>query len=110
VILILVEGEKAQPGAPEPQTSRAILEHVANHPPRRHIVAWKGLGGYQLACDARQPAAVEELRRRKHRSEKPFAIMVADEAVAESLCFVSSRRARRPHQPRAPHRAAAPPA
>jgi hydrogenase maturation protein HypF len=88
--LILVEGEKAQPGAPEPQTSRAILERVANILHGGGIIAWKGLGGYQLACDARQPAAVEELRRRKHRSEKPFAIMVADESVAESLCFVSS--------------------
>ena len=84
--LILVE-----PGQPahEPQTSRAILQRVGDILRDGGIVAWKGLGGYQLACDARQPAAVEELRRRKHRSEKPFAIMVADAEVAESLCFVS---------------------
>ena len=72
------------------RSSRAILSRVAELLREGRIVAWKGLGGYQLACDARQPAAVEELRRRKHRSEKPFAIMVADERVAESLCFVSA--------------------
>ena len=84
--LILVE-----PGqlSPPQRSSRAILSRVTDILREGGIVAWKGLGGYQLACDARRPTAVEELRRRKHRSEKPFAIMVADTEVAESLCFVS---------------------
>jgi hydrogenase maturation protein HypF len=54
------------------------------------IGALKGLGGYHLACDARSPAAVAELRRRKHRDEKPFAVMVRDAAAAQALCEVSS--------------------
>ena len=53
------------------------------------IVAVKGIGGVHLACDATNEAAVDELRRRKHRSEKPFAVLVRDVAGAERLAVVS---------------------
>ena len=52
------------------------------------IGALKGLGGYHLVCDARNRAAVAELRRRKHRDEKPFAVMVRDLEAALALCDV----------------------
>ncbi len=47
-----------------------------------HIVAIKGLGGYHLAAAAANEAAVAVLRSRKHREDKPFAVMVADIAAA----------------------------
>jgi hydrogenase maturation protein HypF len=48
------------------------------------IVAVKGLGGYHLACDATDEAAVARLRKRKHREAKPLAVMTSDpEAIAD---------------------------
>ncbi len=52
------------------------------------ILAVKGIGGYHLACDAANDDAVSELRRRKQRGGKPFAVMVADVAAARTLCLL----------------------
>ncbi|MBX6311318.1 MAG: carbamoyltransferase HypF [Isosphaeraceae bacterium] len=54
------------------------------------IVALKGLGGYHLACLASDDRAVAELRRRKHRDEKPLALMVRDLPGAQALCEISA--------------------
>ncbi len=66
------------------------------------IVAIKGLGGFHLACDAANDAAVQALRARKKRSDKPFALMVPDLASAERLCIVSNASRAALESPRRP--------
>ena len=53
------------------------------------ILAIKGLGGFHLACDAANDAAVGLLRRRKGRVDKPFALMCRDMAAVKTLCHVA---------------------
>lgn len=53
------------------------------------ILAIKGLGGFHLACEATNTQAVTELRNRKLRVDKPFAIMMPDIKTIERHCFVS---------------------
>jgi hydrogenase maturation protein HypF len=60
---------------------------------RGAIVALKGLGGFQLCCDANDDVAVQRLRDRKHRPAKPFAVMCSDVTAARDLCRVSHAEA-----------------
>jgi len=55
------------------------------------ILAVKGLGGFHLACDASNEKAVDELRRRKGRAGKPFALMFADAKTAQRVCEVNEQ-------------------
>lgn len=60
---------------------------------RGDILAVKGLGGIHLACDARNAEAVRRLRLRKHREEKPLAVMCRDLNSVRSLCQVTEAEA-----------------
>lgn len=66
------------------------------------ILAIKGIGGFHIACDAGNEAAVAELRRRKRRPAKPLAVMVRDRAMLEALCEVDAAEAEALAHPSAP--------
>jgi hydrogenase maturation protein HypF len=59
-----------------------------------HVVAIKGVGGFHLACDATSARAVQRLRARKQRDEKPFAVMVIDVARAGEIAVLSETERR----------------
>jgi hydrogenase maturation protein HypF len=64
------------------------IEAAADALKAGRILAVKGLGGYHLAVLARHEHATATLRRRKHREDKPFAVMVSDMNTARELCEV----------------------
>ena len=66
------------------------------------IVAMKGLGGFQLLCDASKTEAIEALRRRKHRDAKPFALMFPDLESVRKVCHVESLEERLLTSPESP--------
>ncbi len=66
------------------------------------IVAEKGLGGYHLACDATNEAAVVHLRTRKRREGKPLALMVSNLDMARQICCVDSIEASLMSSPECP--------
>ena len=58
------------------------------------IIAVKGVGGFHLACDALDAEAVGRLRGRKHREEKPFALMANSVGAVKEYCLVSEEEGR----------------
>jgi hydrogenase maturation protein HypF len=80
--------------AGDQSSSRSIAGEAAIQEARRLLVAGKilavkGLGGFHLACDATNADVVGELRRRKLRVDKPFALMFPDLEAVEVHCHVS---------------------
>ena len=67
-----------------------ILHSAAELIRQGHILAIKGIGGFQLACDAQNDEAVKQLRQRKRRPAKAFALMASSSAQIRQYCAVSA--------------------
>jgi hydrogenase maturation protein HypF len=93
--LVLVDGAGSKIAGDPVEKAAALLR-------KGKIVALKGLGGFQLACDATSEKVVAELRRRKRRPHKPFAIMVTDAEVAQERFEISPLEVRLLSSPQAP--------
>ncbi|MEO6131295.1 MAG: carbamoyltransferase HypF, partial [Saprospiraceae bacterium] len=65
-------------GRMEIESSEQILDEVINAFGNGKIVAVKGIGGFLLMCDASNRDAIQQLRERKHRPRKPFAVLFQD--------------------------------
>ncbi len=66
------------------------LEEAAKLIDEGYIVAIKGIGGFHLACDAKNESPVEELRRRLRRKEQPFAIMASNLEEIRKFSYITS--------------------
>lgn len=65
------------------------VDEASNLLKNKIIIGVKGLGGFQLACDATSNDAVKKLRMKKHRPVKPFAVMVRNIDQVKEICFVN---------------------
>jgi len=82
--------------------SEAALEAAARLLHEGKILAVKGLGGFHLAADARNDQAVQDLRRRKGRPDKPFALMVRDLEEAARIAVLGDLERRLLSSPERP--------
>lgn len=83
-VLQLVDGDG------NPVLCKDVVEKAAELIRKGYIVALKGIGGFQLACDAGNDESVKTLRRRKHRPAKALALMAAHREQIEQYCRLSS--------------------
>jgi hydrogenase maturation protein HypF len=78
------------------------LEEAACTVEHGSILALQGIGGFLLVCDARSEDAVRRLRQRKHREEKPFAVMFPSVGAVAACCSLSQLEERALRGPEAP--------
>jgi hydrogenase maturation protein HypF len=96
---VLLESRVPQSAAHGTPEAIAAARHLLA---RGGILAIKGIGGFHLACDATDPAAVARLRDRKRRGDKPLAVMAADVATAARFAVVDGQGRRLLESPERP--------
>ena len=84
------------------ETRDAALNRTIDAIKAGKIVAIKGIGGFHLVVDARNDLAVNRLRKRKHREEKPLALLAPALAAVKTLCEVCDLEERLLEAPEAP--------
>jgi hydrogenase maturation protein HypF len=82
----------SRPGAKD--STETALKEARSALADGRVVAVKGIGGFHLACDARSDVALETLRTRKGRVEKPFAVMARDLDVVRGFAKVNEEEAK----------------
>ena len=70
-------------------TSKDPIKDIAKEIKNGKIVAIKGIGGFHLACDAKNKEVINELRKRKKRLRKPLAVMMRDIETVKKYCDVN---------------------
>jgi len=87
---VITTGEAIPPGLPASHMGLAAIQQAQHLLLQGKILGIKGLGGFHLACDATNPAALRVLRRRKLRVDKPFALMMPDLQSIKHHCLVNT--------------------
>jgi hydrogenase maturation protein HypF len=87
---VWMEKKEARPGGQTALRGNEAILETRTALKNGEIVAIKGLGGFHLACDATNPDSVGELRRRKMRVDKPFALMMPDMEMIEKHCYANA--------------------
>ncbi|MFN4244879.1 MAG: carbamoyltransferase HypF [Brevinematia bacterium] len=82
------------PESDRKEYTKNVIEIVSELILQGNIVALKGIGGFQLVCRADDDIAVRNLRLRKKREEKPFAVMFRNLEDIKKYCFVSEKEER----------------
>ncbi len=67
-----------------------IIREITTDIDKGKVLSFKGMGGYHLVCDALNEGAVRELRRRKHRDNKPFAVLFRHLDAVKEYCYISA--------------------